>query len=216
MANFPSKLAFASLLQYAPRVQAEPSVLSRDVTYKIKQDGYVGELRIIDYATLRLGQVIADHPFLGNYFNASVTLVPVPRSSPLKHGALWPPRRICESLKARGLATNVMQYLERKTPVQKSATAPVGQRPSPETHYESIEVNRPSLFLPHAITLVDDDITRGASFVGILPRLQESFPGIEIRCFALVRTMSGCEIQQILDPVEGNITYNGVELHRYP
>jgi len=72
------------------------------------------------------------------------------------------------------------------------------------------------LFTPEAITLVDDVITRGSSFVGLVPRVQETFPGIEIRCFALVRTISSGDIKNILDPIEGTISFNGVDLQRYP
>jgi hypothetical protein len=63
---------------------------------------------------------------------------------------------------------------------------------------------------------VDDVVTRGSSFVGLVPRLQEAFPGIEIRCFALVRTISTGEIDRILDPVEGVISYDGSEFRRHP
>ena len=217
MANIPSSLAFASLLQYAPRGQSVPSVLSRDVTYKIKQDGYVGRYRIIDFSAERLAQEIAAYPFLANYFNPDVTLVPVPRSSPLVNpAALWPPLRICQSILSQGLAAGILPCLERSQPVQKSATAPTGGRPSPADHYHSVTITGALRPVPKAITLVDDVITRGSSFLGLVPRLQEAFPGIEIRCFALVRTISGAEIDRVLDPVEGTITFNGLDPHRRP
>jgi hypothetical protein len=53
-------------------------------------------------------------------------------------------------------------------------------------------------------------------FVGLVPRLREAFPGIEIWCFALVRTRTAGEIDRILDPVEGTITDNRSEFHRHP
>jgi len=217
MANFPSKLAFASFLQYAPRARSDPSELSRDVTYAVKQDGLVGKLRIIDFSAQRLSEEIGSHPFLKHYFNESVTLVPIPRSSPLvKPDALWPPLRICQSIMARGLAANILTCLQRSHSVQKSSTAPSGQRPSPRNHYDSVQVAERQLLTPKAITLVDDVITRGSSFVGLIPHLQETFPSVEIRCFALVRTISSGDIEKILDPIEGTITYNGFELHRHP
>jgi len=139
MANFPSSLAFASLLQYAPRGQSESSVLSRDVTYKIKQDAYLGRFRIIDFSAERLAGEIATHSFLGDYFNPSVTLVPVPRSSPLvKPDALWPSLRICQAILARGLGANIIPCIDRTYAVQKSSTAPAGQRPGPAAHYNSV------------------------------------------------------------------------------
>jgi hypothetical protein len=177
----------------------------------------VGNSRIIDFSGRRLAEEMGLHPFLKDYFNTSVTLIPVPRSSPLvKPDALWPPLRICESIMAQGLAADIMPCLLRSQSVQKSATAASGQRPGPEAHYDSVEVGAARLIAPKAITLVDDVITRGSSFVGLVPRIQETFPGIELRCFALVRTISAGEIDSILDPVEGSISFNGVDLHRYP
>jgi hypothetical protein len=217
MANFPSSLAFASLLQYAPRGQSQPSLRSRDVTYKIKQDGFVGGFRIIDFAAERLGQEIATHPFLSAYFYRAVTLVPIPRSSPLvKSGALWPSLRICQAIIAHGLAAKVVPCLKRIYAVQKSSTSPAGQRPGPDLHSDSVRVEWNERRAPGFITLVDDVVTRGASFVGLVPRLQETFPGIEIRCFAVVRTISVGEIDHILDPVEGTIFYDGSEFRRHP
>lgn len=217
MVNFPSSLPFASLLQYAPRGQSELSKLSRAVTYGIKQDGRVMGHRIIDFSALRLAQVIGLYPFLADYFNGSVTLVPVPRSSPLvKPDALWPPLRICQAILAQRLAVDVLPCLERTISVKKSSTAAAGGRPGPTDHYASVHVTGKNLLTPKAITLVDDVVTRGSSFVGVVPRLKEVFPGVEIRCFALVRTISAGEIDSILDPVRGIIAYDGSELRRHP
>ncbi len=218
MANYPSSLAFASLLQYAPRGQSEPSLRSRDVTYKVKQDGYVGRIRIIEFATERLVQSMGTHPFLSDYFNGVTTLIPVPRSSPLvKPDALWPPLRICQAILAQpGLAADILPCLERTRAVRKSATAPASGRPSPVEHYNSVGVTHTQRPAPKAITLIDDVVTRGSSFIGIVPHLWDAFPGIAIRCFALVRTISRGDIDQILDPVQGIITYNGSDLLRQP
>jgi hypothetical protein len=41
-------------------------------------------------------------PFLKNYLGPDEVLVPAPRSSPIKAGALWPALRICEALVAAG------------------------------------------------------------------------------------------------------------------
>jgi len=127
MANFPSKLAFASFLQYAPRGKSDLSVLSCNVTYQVKQDGRVGNYRIIDFSGRRLAEETASRPFLKDYFNKSVTLIPVPRSSPLvRPDALWPPLRLCQSIMAQGLAANILPCVQRVHSVQKSATARSG------------------------------------------------------------------------------------------
>jgi hypothetical protein len=192
------------------------------VTYAIKQDGTfragnTGFLNAIDYTTKRLSEVLPNYAFLADYFNDSVTLIPCPRSSLIQPGTLWPAIRICRSILARGLAKNVLPWLQRITPVQKSATAAPGQRPSPDQHYESVEIQRQgSLFSPTSITLVDDVITRGSSLLAFFQRTQEAFPEIPIRSFALVRTISTGEVTSLLDPVQGTISLIGSYPARQP
>ena len=69
---------------------------------------------------------------------------------------------------------------------------------------------------PTSITIVDDVVTRGSTFLAMHQRLAEAFPLAEIRCFAVVRTMSGIEVDQIMSPVEGLISFDGVSLQRRP
>jgi hypothetical protein len=57
-------------------------------------------------------------------------------------------------------------------------------------------------------------ITRGATFFGCYARLRETSPDARLSCFALIRTMSGVEVDTLLDPVEGTITLD--PLHRKP
>jgi hypothetical protein len=222
MVAFPSRIGFAALLAYAPRGNSVTSKNSRVVTYAIKQDGTfkagaASYLNAIDYTTKRLSEVMPKHPFLADYFNLSVTLVPCPRSSLTKPGSLWPANRICQSIFGRGLAANVLPCLYRTKAVQRSATAAPGQRPAPDEHHESVEVKTQALLnLPTSITLVDDVITRGSSLLAFYKRAEEAFPGIPIRCFAVVRTMSFGEVTSILDPVAGTISYNGTSVSRHP
>lgn len=218
MAAFPSSLPFAAFLQYSPRGTSPTSIQSKDVTLAIKRNGFFRGVRVIDFAARRIREEQANYPLLSGYFNASVALVPAPRSSPLSApGALWPALRICQSLKSEGCAGSVLPCLKRIKPITKSATAGVGKRPDPDTHYESIEVDQPALLTPpEAITVVDDVITRGSTFLAMYRRLREAFPQTEIRCFAIVRTMSGVEVTQILDPVEGIISFTGMHLLRQP
>jgi hypothetical protein len=161
MVVFPSRIAFASFLQYAPCGTSTASATSRHVTYKLKQDGFIrvtqagtlSAVRVIDYVARRLSEELPNFPFLADYFNASVTLVPVPRSTPLYPGALWVPEWLCEAIRARGLAANVLSCATRTTPVRWSAMAGPGQRPGPQDHYDSLEVNTQGLSAPpQAIT----------------------------------------------------------------
>jgi hypothetical protein len=159
-----------------------------------------------------------NYPFLSDYLNGSVTLVPAPRSSPQKDPrALWPALRIAESLKTEGCGGSFLPCLKRIKPVPKSATAGVGQRPDPDIHYESLEMDQQRvLTAPDLITIIDDVITRGATFLAMFQRLTEAFPQAQIQCFAVVRTMSGAEVDQVMNPVEGTISFSGTHLLRRP
>lgn len=216
MAEFPSKLEFVSFLSYAPRGATNESKNSKTFTYAVKQDGYVSNVNAIDYTAKRLSEESSKHSFLTDCFNSSVTLVPCPRSTPTQPGSLWPSLRICEAFRARGLCRDVKVALNRVKPVQKSAFAAAGQRPEPIDHYASVEVAQLELFVPKAITLVDDVITRGSSMLGFWKRLAEAYPRVPIRCFAVVRTVSPGEVTSILDPIHGTISLTGGQLHRYP
>ena len=66
------------------------------------------------------------------------------------------------------------------------------------------------------ITFVDDVVTRGSSFIGMLPHLTEFFPNCEINCFALVRTQSYEPVETIVAPINGTITFDGFHLRRTP
>src|SRR5512142_1992836 len=91
MAPFPSRLPFAAFLQYSPRGTSAISKHSKDVTLAIKRDSFIRGHRVIDFAARRIREERANPPFLSAYFNGSVTLVPAPRSSPVKDPkALWP------------------------------------------------------------------------------------------------------------------------------
>ncbi len=145
-------------------------------------------------------------------------MVPIPRSDPLAvKTALWPSRQICEALVAAGLGAEVAPLLQRQTAVQKAATAPQGMRPDPERHFESTVIdNEVPTLIERPITLVDDVITRGASFVGMFRRVAEAFPNRKISCFAMVRTVSDGEVETLRAPVRRTIRYNDSlgRLHR--
>src|SRR5262249_31733803 len=140
MPTFPSKLPFAAFLQYSPRGTTPTSLQSKNVTLAIKRDGFIGRVRVIDFAARRIREERINYPFLNAYLNGSVTVVPAPRSSPQKDPrALWPALRICQSLENEGCAGNVLACLQRIKPVMKSSTAGASRRPNPDTHYGSID-----------------------------------------------------------------------------
>jgi hypothetical protein len=83
--------------------------------------------------------------------------------------------------------------------------------------YESLEVDQQGvLTAPDLITIVDDVITRGSTLPAKFRRLSEASPQAESRCLAAVRTMSGLEVDRIMSPAEGMISFGGTHLLRQP
>lgn len=227
--NLPSEISFVSLLQYSPGGSDGIAKQSRIIRDAIKRDSYVPvrqsddqirQVRAIERAAEAVKRLTGEHPFLARTFGADVVLIPMPRSAPFRDkSTLWPPMSICKALKARGLAGEILPILERVQPVQKSAYAGRGQRPNPEDHYRSTAVTGLAelpMFSAKKVTIVDDFITRGSTFIGVYPHITEAFPGWTIQCFALVRTQSFISIDQILDPVEGTITCRNGQPWRHP
>lgn len=218
--RLPSEVRFAAFLQYSPRGQDRVARSSRMVRDAVKADsflpmkradGTVTQVKAMELFAVRLRERLVEYPFLGDYFGPDVTLIPVPRSAPLRDkGALWPAKRICEELVRVGLGGIVAPVLVRTKAVPKSAWARPGERPGPAEHFESVQMD-PAQPLPlgktGSITVVDDFVTRGATLLGVYPHVREAFEGREVRCFALVRTESFHEITSVYAPVEGLITF---------
>ena len=216
----PSDLNFVAFLQYSPRGQSKESKTSQVFTRAVKNDGVImpSRLRAIDHAAKRLAQEVPNHPFLQGCFGPDVVLIPVPGSSLLVLGGLWPADRLCKAIQKAGLAADVLPLLTRTKAVPKSATAAPGQRPSVEAHYDSLSIQPAAPLLPPTVrfTIVDDVVTRGATLLACYARLQEAYPDVPTNCFALIRTMSGVEVNSVLNPVEGVISLAGGQPHRSP
>lgn len=227
--SLPASISFASLLQYVPKKyvpfsESAISVKSQKMTGGIKQDAFISEWGVyaINYAAKKAAEIASENLGIGRFIGPDAILIPVPRRAPLVKMGLWPALRICEELKSVGMAKEILPILERVTAVQKSATAEPDARPWPLVHYESLAAKNSIDFSEGSVvTLVDDVVTRGATFLGAYARLKEFFPKREIRCFALVRTKD-TPINDVLDPVVGTITYRpptGTQkmyLHRDP
>jgi hypothetical protein len=225
--NFPSSLPFISFLQYSPKGNGSAGQKSKTFMYAIKADGPIAAKNVkgewimvnaINAITNLLAREAQKQAVLNKYFGADVTLIPIPRSTPLAaKDALWPTHRICRAFVERGLGGDIAPVLERHRPVQKSSMAKPGQRPGPQEHYDSTRISQGEVVLAgRRITLVDDVVTRGSSFVGMMPHVRTAFPDLEINCFALVRTQSYDPVDQIVAPVEGVITYENGQLRRTP
>jgi predicted amidophosphoribosyltransferase len=170
---------------------------------------------MLKYA-LRVRQEVTDSPLLAGFFGASDVLVPVPGCAPSKTGRLWAAEHLAVALANEGLGGAAWPGLRRVRPVRKSATAAPGERPTVYLHYESFLIERPAI-PPERIVLIDDVVTKGRTLLAAATRLQEAFPGAQIRAFALVRTMGLIAgVQQLLDPCKGEIRWRAGDAHRSP
>jgi len=212
-----SSVRFGSFLSYAPRGTSEDSAKAKRITYAIKnvRSGFIKNVVSRLCAEMPPGRRAAA---LTEVLGDDVLVVPCPKSSPLVKGALWPSQAICDELVGQGLAMSSAAILERVKAVPKSSTSAIGERPKPLDHMRSMAVvSQPELDLQKItkVTLVDDVITRGATLIAGASLLQQCFPEAEIRIFAMVRTKSyDAEVGAILDPVIGDVVFNGVDADR--
>lgn len=110
----------------------------------------------------------------------------------------------------------MLTALERIAPIAKSAFAARGSRPRPIDHYETIRATRLVTDRPE-LCLVDDVVTKGSTLIAAASRLQEVYPEARIVAFALIRTMGFVDdIDRIIEPTTGLITWSGDEADRNP
>ena len=69
---------------------------------------------------------------------------------------------------------------------------------------------------PKVIKIVDRVITRNSTSLAMSRRRRGVSPQAESRRFAVIRTMSGAESDQVMSPVEGMISSGGTHLFRQP
>lgn len=129
---------------------------------------------------------------------------------------MWPAYNIAAALVQQGIGAAVLPCLQRTRPVPKSAFATSGSRPRPIDHYESI-VATSMVTDRDVLCLVDDVITKGATMLAAASRLAEIYPRATVVGFALVRTLGFVDdIDRIVEPAVGSITFRGDEAVREP
>lgn len=167
-----------------------------------------------EYVALRLEEIAPT--FTSTLLGKESALVPVPRSSLQKTGALWPAKELAVALHARGFGADVLPCLKREVAVPKAATSAARDRPKARTHCDSLTVLKP-FELPSSVTLIDDVITRGAQLLGAAWAIWTVRPDVVVRAFAVIRTVSDpAGFTAIASPSEGVVTLRGEDTFRSP
>lgn len=209
-----SELSFASFLAYCPRGDTDEIKRAKNFARLLKENRVIRD----ETASARVARRMRERaePLAAELLGPNVTLVPMPRSALLRRGALWPALEIAESLRAEGFGERVLPCLERATAVPKAATSRSEARPKARAHFESLNLAEP-LSLPTKITLVDDVVTRGAQLFGAAWKIWSVRPDVEVRAFAVIRTVSDPEeFTGIASPCMGRIEWRNEECYRQP
>jgi predicted amidophosphoribosyltransferase len=207
-------LAFGSCYIYSPRGEGYNCELSRRLCTRLK----LLDARWLPVYAARVHELLVNDEAWAQLLHQSAVLVPVPGST-LAQGALWGAERLALALRSIGLGRVVWAGIRRVLPVRKSATALNADRPTVRQHYDSFAIANASPRAPRndRIVLVDDVITRGRTIFAAALRVQEAFPGADIRAFAFVRTMGFLPtISQTLEPCQGVIRWAGGDVRREP
>jgi predicted amidophosphoribosyltransferase len=206
------RIAYASCYVYSPAGNGAVCELSRMMRTSLK----AGNAALLRKFASRVRQQAADARPLAGFFGSTDVLVPVPGSTPLSAPGMWAAEQVVAALLKEGLGRTVWPGLRRAWAVPKSATAPRGERPTMNLHYESFRVERAAISAEKFL-LVDDVITKGSTMLAAANRLHEAFPRAQIAAFALIRTMGMIDgVQKLLNPCMGEICWRWGDVRRSP
>lgn len=213
-------LEFGSLLSYTSRPASldqdrkKNMLKTKDMVIWLKQDQGVqwngASMEMSEYVAELLDLTLTSFP-LSSFFSADTSLIPIPRSSPIRPDGLWVPERIAKAMVRRGIGNSVIACLNRAISVNKSSISTPANRPKAPDHYHSFSVKR-IVSEPKDIVLIDDVITRGSTMIGAANRIANAFPEAKIKAFAAVRTITNPnDFTDWYDPQVGVITLNSLD-----
>ncbi len=198
------EINFATMLEFATRGTNDIALKSRQIAGNLKS----GNARVIEVLIHHIKQLPPEHP-ITKMFAGNPILVPAPRSAPIVADGLWPTKILCNQFVESGLGANVQEFVVRARKVPKSSSfSSADQRPSCNTHFESLLVVPPAAFV-EKIILVDDVFTLGRTSCACVRKLKESFPNADISVFAAMRTRGFIQrLEHIVKPSYNTMVYN--------
>lgn len=204
---------FVSCFIYAPRGVGSLSTIARLICQRVKAGD---PLWIPRYARKATDLWMRDGRFQ-RALARDALLIPVPGSTP--GSAQWSARQLAVAFHTLGLAQAVWTGLIRRHPVQKSATAQHGGRPTVWQHYASLALGPVPKPEPRTLVLVDDVVTKGRTLLAAAACLGTGLPHADIRAVALIRTLGfvkGIDIDRLVEPCEGLVYWAGGDARREP
>jgi hypothetical protein len=199
-------LEFGSFLVYPSPIRTREHQAIQSFFLGLKRDTHTRQGSITQLAITRLAARAPLSPLSG-LLNGSAVLVPTPGASPPVKNRIECARTLCCHMLSAGLGISILDTLHRVHPLRKSAFCSADTRPTPLEHYRTLAVRHvmplPFDEPPRRILLVDDIVTKGATFAGAAARLREAFPAAQIRAFALARTTN--EMREWIEPCLGRI-----------
>ena len=205
MLNFPFDLPYWSLLNYIPNKKYDQAQKSREVIAKVKS----GNEKIIK----QIISLIDERPIaeaLKHFLTPRALLVPIPRSSLMMTGSVWPSKIIAEEMIKQGYGQQVKYMLERRIAVRKSSQQSSEDRPSIKEHIDSLHICAPAeLTDPETIILVDDVVTKGSIAIACFECLRNIYPDHRFMLFTIAKTQGfgGTGELDALAPHTGIIRY---------
>lgn len=171
---------FMTLLVYSPRGTSSNAQFSRILAGACKN----GESQFATQVALKIKELNAE-----DYFS-NAALVPIPRSTPLVQGAVFPSKTLAETLLSNGLGNAMYPCLNRIVPINKSSSSFTAEtRNTVPTHTNSLEVE-PFIIPEPTIILIDDILTLGRTAIASSLKLQAIYPDKVIKIFCPFRTRS--------------------------
>jgi len=171
---------FFTLLVYSPRGKSANALKSQRLLGSCKN----GDIR---FAEMLANKIISEKETV--FFENSV-FIPIPRSTPLVMGAVFPAKTLAETLVSKGIGNTVLECLKRTKKIPKSSNQfSADERNSVQVHLDSLQIT-PLIISEPTIIIIDDVFTLGRTAMASAIKLREVYPDKEIKIFAPFRTRS--------------------------
>jgi hypothetical protein len=207
-------LRFLAAYAYSPAGTDPVSRRSRRLCAAIK----AADPEVLAGGARTIAALVRQRADFAAHLDPDAVLVPVPSSVPRPTAETDVSVDIARALARCGIGAGVRAVLARGMPVRKSATAPVGARPSVGMHFASFRiVATPLESAAAAFVLVDDVVSRGRTLLAAACRLRERFPRTPIVAGALMRTLGYVtDLPGLTAPCLGDIRWRHGDAVRRP